>query len=87
MKLIKKCPKYKWNPNDACLSTKDCFQTSLWRILSNLLTPGECKCRGKLNYKCNSDYCALNEQACDSLKKIEALQNVIIKFLKSFYQD
>jgi hypothetical protein len=77
MKLIQKCPKPKWNPNDVCLNTKNCFQTSLWRIWSTLLKPGECKCRGKYNYKCKSDYCALDKQACDLLKKIKIIKKCI----------
>ena len=72
MKLIVKCPKlpkYKWNPNDVCLNNKNCFPTSSWIIWSTLFKLGECRCRGKYNYKCNSDYCALKKQACDSLKE------------------
>jgi hypothetical protein len=72
MKLIKVCPKppkYKLNPNDVCLNTKDCLQTTFWRIWSTLLKPGECKCRGKYNFKCNSDYCASDKRACNHLKK------------------
>ena len=80
MKLIKKCPilpKYKWNPNDVCLNTKDCFQTSSWRIWSTLLKPGECKCKGKYKYKCNSDYCALDKRACDYVKQNNSTKSCI----------
>jgi hypothetical protein len=80
MKLIKYCPKlpnYKWNPNDVCF--KDCFQISFWRIWSNLLNVGECKCRGKYNFRCNTAYCALDKRACDELKK--AKQSKITKCL------
>ena len=69
---IKDCPeppKYEWNPNDVCLNTKDCMNTTI-RIWSNLLKPSECKCKGKYNHKCNSDYCASDKRACDYLKKI-----------------
>jgi hypothetical protein len=72
IRSIKKCsepPKYKWNPNDVCLNTKDCMNTTI-RIWSNLLKPSECKCKGKYNHKCNSDYCASDKRACDYLKKI-----------------
>jgi hypothetical protein len=74
IKLIKKCPKqlkYKLNSNDVCLNTKDCFKSSLWRIWSTLLKTDECKCRGKYNFRCNSDYCALDKQACDTLKQVK----------------
>jgi hypothetical protein len=70
---IKDCPappKYKWNSNDVCLNARDCFHTIrlLW---SSIIKKGECKCKGnKYNYKCNSDYCASNKQACDHLKQI-----------------
>jgi len=80
MKLIKKCPKlpkYKWNPNDVCLIAENCFQTSLWRIWSTLFKPGECKCRGRYNYKCNSDYCALDKRACDYVKQNNSISNCI----------
>jgi hypothetical protein len=69
---IKDCPtppKYKWNSNDVCLNAKDCLKTTLWRIWSTLLT-SQCKCKGKYDYKCNSDYCASNKQACNHLKQI-----------------
>ena len=79
MKLIKVCPKlpkYKWNSNDVCLNTNDCLQTTFWRIWSTLLKLDECKCKGKYNYKCNSDYCASDKRACDYLKQTK---NLIIK--------
>jgi hypothetical protein len=69
---IKDCTKpskYKWNSNDVCLNTKDCLQTTFWRIWSTLLKPGECRCKEKYNYKCNSDYCASDKRACSYLKK------------------
>ena len=72
VKQIKNCPespKYKWNLNDVCLNTKDCLQTTFWRIWSTLLKPGECKCKEKYNYKCNRDYCASDKRACDYLKQ------------------
>jgi hypothetical protein len=71
IRSIKNCPKppkYKWNPNDVCLKTKNC--TKPIRIWSNLFKPSECKCKGKYNHKCNSDYCASDKRACDYLKKI-----------------
>ena len=70
---IKDCPKappkYKWNSNDVCLNAKDCFQTIrlLW---SSIIKKGECKCKGKYDYKCDSDYCASNKQACNHLKQM-----------------
>jgi len=77
MNQIKICPKppeYTWNPNDVCLNTKDCLQTTFWRIWSTLLKPAECKCKGKYNYKCNSDYCASDKRACNYLKETKKFQ-------------
>jgi hypothetical protein len=71
LEQIKECPKtaeYKWKPNDVCLNTKDCVNTfiTIWSL--NQIKKRECKCIGKYSYRCNSDYCALNKQACDGLK-------------------
>ena len=73
MKHIKYCPKppsetVKWKSNDVCLNTKDCVNTfiTIWSL--NQIKKRECKCIGKYSYRCNSDYCALNKQACDGLK-------------------
>lgn len=69
LKLIKNCPqpqKYKWNPNDVCLNSKDCVKLSIHRLWSQL---HECKCIGNYDIKCSSDFCASNSQACDELKK------------------
>ena len=79
MNQIKDCPqppKYKWNLNDVCLNSKDCLKTTLWRIWSTLLIPGECKCKGKHNYRCNNDYCALNKQACDGLNNQKSKKKI-----------
>ena len=45
---------------------KNCVKLSIHRLWSQRI---ECKFKGKYNYKCNSDYCALNKEACDELKK------------------
>jgi len=77
IKLIKVCPKppkYKLNPNDVCLNTKNCLQTTFWRIWSTLLKLDECNCKGKYNFKCNSDYCASDKRTCDYLKEIKNLE-------------
>jgi hypothetical protein len=72
LNVIKKCPEppiNKWKPNDVCLNTKDCVSTlmSIWSF--NRIKQKECKCRGKYDYRCNQDYCALNKRACERLKK------------------
>jgi len=72
MKKIKDCTKplkYKWNSNDVCMNTNDCFKAHGYGIWSILMKPSECKCKGKYNHKCNSGYCASDKRACDYLKK------------------
>ena len=72
MNKIENCskqPKYKWNKNKVCLNTKNCLKTSIHRLWSSKTKLIECKCIGKYNFRCNTDYCALNKQACDGLKK------------------
>lgn len=70
---IKDCPKtplkYKLNSNDLCLNARDCFQ-AIRLLWSSIIKKGECKCKGKYDYKCDSDYCASDKQACDHLKQI-----------------
>jgi hypothetical protein len=72
IKIIKACTKplkYKWNSNDVCMNTNDCFKAHGYGIWSILMKPDECKCTGKYNHKCNSGYCASDKRACDYLKK------------------
>lgn len=60
---------YKWNSNDVCSNSKDCKHPPshrLW-LWSNKMNQNECKCSGKYNYRCNSDYCALYKEACNGL--------------------
>ncbi len=71
MAKIRKCPeppKYKWIPNNVCLNAKTCmkYKVTIW---SMQMVPIECKCSGKYNFKCNNDYCGLDERACDIPKK------------------
>ncbi len=65
---IKNCskPTYKLNPNDVCFYKIECKKSH--RIFQT--ESDECKCSGKFSYKCNSDYCAVNKQACDVLKNL-----------------
>jgi len=47
----------------------------------------ECECIGKFSFKCNSDYCGLDKQACDGLnkRKIAGIKKCVtneIKFSK-----
>jgi hypothetical protein len=68
MNQVKDCPerqKYEWNPNDVCLNAKNCFKLNIWYQKK----AEECKCIGKLNYKCNSDYCAADKRACNKIMK------------------
>jgi hypothetical protein len=73
MSLIKDCKKslkkYKLNLIDVCLKRKDCFKEHGFGIWSILMKPDKCKCKGKYNYKCNSDYCASDKRACDYLRR------------------
>ena len=71
IRIIKGCTKplkYKWNSNDVCMNTNDCFKAHGYGIWSILMKPDECNCTGKYKYKCNSNLCALNKKACDHLK-------------------
>ena len=43
-------------------------------IWSKQATSIECKCSGKYKQRCNSDYCALDQRACNGLKEY-VLQN------------
>jgi hypothetical protein len=69
LKQIKDSPepsKSKMILNNVCLNAKDCSKSSIHRLWSQKV---DCKCKGKYNYKCNSDYCSLNKQTCDGLMK------------------
>jgi hypothetical protein len=66
----------KRNPKDVCLNAKKCNHNSLrnWaRLRWVYIKSDECKCIGKHNFRCNSDYCALQKESCDSLKEISLL--------------
>ncbi len=63
---IKDSLKSKMILNNVCLNAKDCSKSSIHRLWSQKV---DCKCKGKYNYKCNTDYCSLNKQTCDSLMK------------------
>lgn len=60
---------YEWNEDEVCLNTKDCTKSSIRRTWSTKIKRNECKCIGKYSFRCNSDYCGLNERACDGLIK------------------
>jgi hypothetical protein len=69
---IKNCPeppKYKWNKNNVCLNTKNCVKPSIHRLWSTKIKLVECECIGKHSFKCNSDYCGTDKQACDGLNR------------------
>jgi len=86
LRLIKACPEqppieYKWNPNDVCLNTKDCYTFNFWTILTPFMKPKICECKGKHEISCNSDYCAVNQKACNELKESKKSH---IKLCKKF---
>jgi hypothetical protein len=75
MSQIKDCLK----PMDVCLSDKNCFKANGYGIWSILMQPDVCKCREKYSYRCNTNYCTLNKQACDGLYKQKSSSKKSIK--------
>ena len=68
---ISNCPKasYIWNPNDFCISGRNCFKKTANKSGSskkNALKRVECHCNQKnLTYVCDgNNYCARNKKAC-----------------------
>lgn len=72
--------KYKWNPKDVCLNTKNCAKPSYYRRSS--LISYKCKCTGKYSFNCNNDYCASNKRACQGLKNKQLSKVTKCKALK-----
>jgi hypothetical protein len=71
MRKIKKCPEPpKWSKNNVCLNAKNCLKTSIHRLWSTNIKLIECECVGNYSFKCNSNYCGLDKQACDGITKI-----------------
>ena len=54
---------YAWDPNDFCISGRNCYT----KVLKNRLRRTECPCNKKnLTFVCDGNfYCARNKKACD----------------------
>jgi hypothetical protein len=70
LSLIKDCPKLtEWMPVNVCLSSKNCLKPFIRNIRWIENKQSECKCSGKYSFRCNTDYCGRNKQACNDLKQ------------------
>jgi hypothetical protein len=72
--------RYKWNLSEICLNTKECVSVPMriWSI-NQIKQNEECECSGNYSFRCNSDYCAKNEKACNGLKRDLVSKTKIIK--------
>jgi hypothetical protein len=84
IKLCPEAPKYKWNTNDICLNSKDCFK-AIYGVWSFQMKQTECKCTGKYSYKCTNNFCATNKKVCDEALKGNSISKIKNKCNNKLY--